>query len=126
MNRFAVLVIVILVIAGGIYALRGGGSKKLGQGVPDGAAPTDIAEIKAHGDAWKGREVTVRGEMTEKCPTTGCWFYLKDSTGQIRVDTAPSGFTVTEIPLHRTVTVHGKVVTTEAGDVELVATGVKG
>ena len=48
---------------------------------------------------------------------------LKDKTGVVRVDTKSSGFVVTEVPLHSTVTVSGaKVAGTEPG---IAATGVR-
>ena len=124
MKKIVTILIVAAVIVAGVYAFRGG-SKPLGQGVPAGAEITGIGQILDHGKSWQGREVTVKGEMTEKCPTTGCWFYIKDSTGTIRVDTAPSGFTIAEIPAGKTITVHGKVTVADGGATELVATGVK-
>ncbi|HET6456899.1 MAG TPA: hypothetical protein VFI02_21070, partial [Armatimonadota bacterium] len=102
----------------------GKGSAQLGKGVPDGAQITSIQEVLSHGKALTGKEVTVKGAMTQKCPTAGCWFYVKDDTGDMRVDTAPSGFTISEIPLGKTITVYGKVVMTEGGS-EMVALGVK-
>ncbi len=113
------------IIVAGVYAFRGVGSKQIGQGIPANPRITDIGQILDHAQTWQGKEVTVRGEITQKCPTTGCWFYLKDATDTIRVDTAPSGFTVTEVPVRKTVTVHGKVTTAEGGDAELVAVGMK-
>lgn len=125
MNKIVIIIVILALIGGGIYLVLGKGSAQLGKGVPDGAQITGIQEITNNGKAWSGKEVTVRGEMTQKCPTAGCWFYVEDSGGNIRVDTAPSGFTITEIRLGKTVTVHGKVVLNETGDAEMVATGVK-
>jgi len=125
MSKMIVILVVIVLIGGGIYAFRGKGSTQLGKGVPDGAQITSIQEVLSHGKALTGKEVTVKGAMTQKCPTAGCWFYVKDDTGEIRVDTAPSGFTITEIRLGKTVTVHGKVVLNETSEAEMVATGVK-
>ncbi len=122
MKKLIIPIIAIALIGAGVYVLKGGGSASLGQGVPDGAQITEISQITAD---LKGKEVTVTGEMTEKCPTSGCWFYVKDATGSIRVDTAPSGFTVTDVPLRKTVTVHGKVIVPESGAPEIVATGIK-
>jgi uncharacterized protein YdeI (BOF family) len=122
MKKLIIIIIAIAAIGAGVYVFKGGGAASLGQGVPAGAQITDIGQISAD---MKGKEVTVTGEMTQKCPTTGCWFYIKDSTGEIRVDTAPSGFTITDVPLHKTITVHGKVVVPESGQAELVATGVE-
>lgn len=123
MSKIILIVVIAALIGGGIYFVLGKGSVQHGKSIPAGLV-TSISDISSHGKAWVGKEVTVKGRMTQKCPTSGCWFYVKDSTGEIRVDTAPSGFTITDIPLGKTITVHGKVVVTEGGT-ELVATGVK-
>jgi uncharacterized protein YdeI (BOF family) len=123
MSKIVLIVLAAALIGGGIYVFRGG-SVELGSGVPDGAQIISVQEVLNQGKAWAGREVTLRGEMTQKCPTSGCWFYMKDDTGDMRVDTAPSGFTISEIPLGKTITVYGKVVMTEGGS-EMVALGVK-
>jgi len=124
MSKIVLIVLAAALVGGGIYAFRGKGSAQLGKGVPDGAQITSIQEVLSHGKALTGKEVTVKGAMTQKCPTAGCWFYVKDDTGEIRVDTAPSGFTISEIRLGKTITVYGKVVMTEGGS-EMVALGVK-
>ena len=124
MNKVILAVLIAALVVGGYFFVKGGGSTEFGQPAPEDTPITSIQEIVNEGSTWEGKEVTVRGEMSQKCPTTGCWFYVKDDTGEIRVDTAPSGFTITEIPLGKTVTVHGKIVITEGGS-EMVALGVK-
>ena len=76
-----------------------------------GATPpgADIVTVHAASSLSPGKTVTVRGEMTEKCPVAGCWFMLKDGSGIVRVDTKAAGFVVTDVPLHTTVTVAGTV-----------------
>src|SRR6476661_32253 len=56
-------------------------------------------------------QVKVSGVMIEKCPVAGCWLRLRDATGVIKVDTKSAGFVVVNVPLEKTVTVAGKVVT---------------
>jgi uncharacterized protein YdeI (BOF family) len=68
--------------------------------------------------------VTLHGKMVEKCPTAGCWFYLSDPTGAIKVDTKTAGFVVTKVPLQAEVTVSGKLVQ-EGSDTVLEATGLR-
>ena len=63
------------------------------------------------------------GVMIEKCPTAGCWFRLRDSTGVIKVDTKSAGFVVVNVPLETKITVAGKVVA-EGNDVQIEATGI--
>ena len=55
--------------------------------------------------------VIVHGTLTKKCPVAGCWFFLRDQSGTIKVDTKNAGFVVTEVPLNATLRVAGRVVT---------------
>lgn len=102
-----------------IHGCSGHSTKVLGA-APAPEPTTTVRQI-SHGGPNKA--VTLRGEMTEKCPVAGCWFMLKDHTGIVRVDTKSSGFVVSEVPLHSTVTVTGTVMAgTQAG---IAATGVR-
>ena len=87
---------------------------------PTGAQHTILA-VRA-GDT--PHTVTLSGVLLEKCPVAGCWFYLQDATGTIKVDTKAAGFVVVNVPLQAKVTVSGKVVS-EGDDISLEATGVR-
>ncbi len=77
-----------------------------------GKAPTDDPRtILSVRTGAPGAQVTIRGEMVEKCPVAGCWFRVHDSTGTIKVDTKSAGFVVVNVPLASTVTVAGILVT---------------
>ena len=52
--------------------------------------------------------VILKGLLVEKCPVAGCWFYLRDETGTIKVDTKTAGFVVVGIPLQTELTVEGQ------------------
>lgn len=69
-------------------------------------------------------QFTLSGVMIEKCPTAGCWFRLRDSTGVIKVDTKSAGFVVVNVPLETKVTVAGKVVA-DGDDVQIETTGIR-
>ena len=87
---------------------------------PEAAANTTVKQVA---QVTSGKSVTLSGEMTEKCPVAGCWFMLKDKTGIVRVDTKASGFVVSDVPLHSTLTVTGTVIAgTQPG---VAATGVR-
>ncbi len=69
-------------------------------------------------------QVTLSGTMVEKCPVAGCWFRLRDQTGEIKVDTKAAGFVVTAVPLETRMTIAGKI--SDSGDEVLIeATGVR-
>lgn len=75
-------------------------------------------------EARPSHNVSLNGVMVEKCPTSGCWFRLRDQTGIIHVDTRAAGFVVTNVPLQSKISVAGKVV--KRGDEKsLLASGLR-
>jgi len=85
-------------------------------------ASDTAATVKELAKAPAAQKVTVRGEMIEKCPVAGCWFILRDRSGTVRVDTKAAGFVVSDVPLHTTMIVGGRVV--PGAQPGLAATGV--
>ena len=108
-------VIIALAALALVGCARAGGTV-LGQ--DPGAAPTTPVK-----DLKPAAQSTITGVMYEKCPAAGCWFMLRDKTGVIRVDTKAAGFTVTDVPVNREVTVHGTV--KDSGERIMSATGMR-
>jgi uncharacterized protein YdeI (BOF family) len=75
-----------------------------------GQEPVGASVQTSTREARPSQVVSLSGVMVEKCPTSGCWFRLRDETGTIRVDTRGAGFVVTNVPLQSHVTVMGKVI----------------
>jgi uncharacterized protein YdeI (BOF family) len=75
-----------------------------------GQEPSGMGVQTTVRDARPSQTVSLSGVMVEKCPTSGCWFRVRDETGIIRVDTRAAGFVVTNVPLQSQITVAGKVV----------------
>ena len=101
--------------------MAGCSQHKLGPtlGTPPGSGPAiAIRDLRASPNL-----VLVQGTMIEKCPTAGCWFMLRDSTGVIKVDTKDTEFTVTNVPLNSKITVAG--IMTESGERRIIATGMR-
>ena len=90
-------------------------------GKAPGGAPRNIVAVRA-GDTPPN--VTLRGVMVEKCPVAGCWFYLQDDTGIIKVDTKTAGFVVVNVPLQTKITVSGRIIS-EGEDVSIEGTGLR-
>jgi uncharacterized protein YdeI (BOF family) len=84
---------------------------------------TNISPVVRLAQAQPRQQVVLRGEMIDKCPVAGCWFMLRDKTGIVRVDTKAAGFVVSDVPLHTTLTVAGKVVS--GTQPSLAATGIR-
>jgi uncharacterized protein YdeI (BOF family) len=84
----------------------------------------DLSNIIAVRAGETRPKVTLSGVMVEKCPAAGCWFYLQDDTGIMRVDTKAARFVVVDVPLQTKVTVSGAVVTSSE-DVSIQATGLR-
>jgi len=116
--RFPAVLAAILCVSAGPGCHREG-SQVLGE------APTASPVSLAAARGTPGSDtVTVTGTLVEKCPEAGCWFVLQDATGKLKVDTKTAGFVVVEVPLHRTLTVSGRMVT-NGTEVLLAASGLR-
>ncbi|MHB0935774.1 MAG: hypothetical protein ACYDCO_13400 [Armatimonadota bacterium] len=126
MKNIIIGIAILAVIGFGVwYAFGGSGEKsaknKFGQGT--GAEITPISQIVKSPDQYVGKVVTVEGQLTKECPTSGCWWYVKDDTGEIRADSFGGGFA---LPLNREgkhIRTTGKIVKNDNGDLEIGATG---
>jgi len=126
MKNLVIGIAVVAVIGLGVwYAFAGSGEKgaqnTFGQGT--GAEVTPIGQIVKSPDKYLGKVVTVEGEMTKECPASGCWWYVKDDSGEIRADSFGSNFA---LPLNKEgkhIRTTGKVVKNDNGDLEIGATG---
>lgn len=99
-------------------------SRELGH-PPQSAAPTTIAAVRRSPAALAGKVISLTGRMTERCPTAGCWFYLNDGTGDLRVDAGAGNFSVSGLPVGARLTVYGKVTQEPGEDPQLAAVGVR-
>ena len=119
--RSATIAVLALVGLGGVFGsgCSGQGERVLGEAPGLTSVTLMEARVSRNADG-----VTVSGIMIEKCPEAGCWFVLKDSTGRMKVDTKMAGFVVVEVPLNRTVTAKGQVVT-NGSEVVFSATGIR-
>jgi hypothetical protein len=99
-------------------------SRELGH-PPRTAEPATIAAIRRHPASLTGKMLSLTGRMTERCPTAGCWFYLNDGTGDLRVDLGAGSFSVSGLPIGARMTVYGKVVQEPGEDPQLAGVGVR-
>jgi uncharacterized protein (TIGR00156 family) len=125
MKKLALAIVIIAAAAGAYFALSGSKeAKTLGKPIAPDAKAISISEaVRMAGKDSK--DVVVKGQITEKCPTSGCWFYLKDDTGSIRVDAQFSGFNVLDVPSGSQVTLQGKVSKPEDGEAEIAVSGMR-
>ncbi len=72
-------------------------------------SPAQPVSISALAATSSSDSLVVSGKLVEKCPVAGCWFYLEDKTGRIKVDTKSAGFVVLDIPLGTAIEVSGVV-----------------
>lgn len=119
------LVVVVLALMGvGIwYVLSGSDDKSNSFGAGTAATVTFVGDIQKKPEQYLNQIVTVEGEMTKECPSTGCWWYVKDRTGEIRADSSGGGFA---LPLNRQggiIRTTGKLVRMESGELQLAASG---
>ena len=99
-------------------------SRELGH-PPRTAVTTTIAAVHQNPHAFAGKTIGLTGRMTERCPTAGCWFYLSDGTGDLRVDAQEGGFSVLGLPMGARLTVFGRVVREPGEDPQLEAVGAR-
>ncbi len=92
-------------------------------GSGDGAtlAAITVADILKQPDMYSNQTVQVKGKIVSECGS-GCWFFLKDDTGQIYVDLAPSNLAIPQ-KVGSNVTVQGKV-TQKGSDIYLIGSKV--
>ncbi len=95
-------------------------------GHPPATAPsTTIAALQRDPGLLAGKLVALTGRMTDRCPSAGCWFYLNDGTGDLRVDAGAGRFSVLGLPIGARITVFGKL-TLEPGEApQLAAVGAR-
>ncbi len=70
------------------------------------------------------KDATIRGTVVRQCPSSGCWFYLRDSGGkEVKVE---MGDTTPKLPrrLSKTATVEGRLIRFGEG-YEFVGTAVE-
>ncbi len=102
-----------------LAALTAGCTEKYGQPMT-GELPR-VTVIRALTDhALLNRGVVIEGVILTQCQASGCWFFLKDDTGRIFVNLAPSHFTLPLNKVGKQATVQGMVTAAE-GEVSLVA-----
>lgn len=48
----------------------------------------DVPQVTAEeiSEDLLGQTIVIQGEVTQQCPAAGCWFRLKDPTGEVFVD----------------------------------------
>jgi hypothetical protein len=97
---------------------------ELGQ-LPRTSVPATVAAVRRDPAAFAGKMLSLTGRMTERCPTAGCWFYLNDGTGDLRVDAGAGNFSVSGLPIGARVTVYGKVIQEPGEDPQLAGVGVR-
>jgi RecJ-like exonuclease len=125
MKRVVIGIAIVAIVGAGIwYALGGserGQANRFGQAT--GTEVTAIGDIQKAPDEYVGRTVTVEGKLIGECPSSGCWWYIRDATGEIRADSFGGGFA---LPLHqegKSIRTTGKIVKADSGELQIAATG---
>jgi hypothetical protein len=126
MQRVVVLTcLMIVAVCWATWTLRAASSNHI-LGRPAAAAvATTIGAIRRNSGAFVGKTVAITGRMTSRCPSAGCWFYVDDGTGDLRVDAKEGGFSVLGVPLGTRLTVSGTVVCEPGEDPQLFASGAR-
>jgi len=113
------LLMVTLVIS---LALAGCSGEKYGDGVNSAAQEVKVKDVFLQKDLL-GQKVTLEGKIVSQCQSNGCWFFLKDDTGQIYIDMATNKFSLPSMP-NKQVVASGTVARSQKNLI-LIATGVE-
>lgn len=79
------------------------------------------ASVSALIGSGASQPIELNGVIADRCPLLGCWLKLRDHTGELFVDLAPTQLTARGIPLHSVIRVRGRVGKTREGQVGFVA-----
>jgi len=118
------LAVVAIIVISTWYVLSGEGNGKSNKfGKSTGTKVTSISDIQKSPQEHLNQVVTIDGKITRECPQSGCWWYVQDKTGEMRVDSKRGGFT---LPLRREghrIRTTGIAVKTEGGELQIAASG---
>lgn len=96
--------------------------EKYGAGIDSSAPKATVKDVFLKKNLL-GQKVTLEGNIVSQCQSNGCWFYLRDATGQIYIDLKTHNFTLPSMP-NKNVAATGTVARSE-NTVLLVASGVE-
>jgi uncharacterized protein YdeI (BOF family) len=102
--------------------LTGCGSEKYGSGVDTSAQTVKVKDVFLQKNLL-GQKVTLEGKIVSQCQSNGCWFFLKDETGQVYIDMATNKFSLPSMP-NKQVASSGTVARAQ-NNIVLIATGVE-
>ena len=75
-----------------------------------GYPAADLGAMADHPQEFLKRDLTIRGTITRQCPSSGCWFFLRDvGSKELKVE---MGDTTPKLPqrIGRTATVEGRLI----------------
>lgn len=87
---------------------------------PAALTERETQSIASLNEAMVGKTVAVRGEITQQCPSSGCWFQVKDGTGELFVDLNSTDVRIKERRVGQDAEVSGKLVK-RGGELQLEA-----
>ena len=97
-------------------------SEQYGAGIDPSAQKATVKDAFLQ-KSLLGKKVTLEGTIVSQCQSNGCWFYLRDATGQIYIDLKTHNFTLPSMP-NKQVVASGTVARSQ-NNILLVATGVE-
>ncbi len=99
------------------------GEERYGQEISKDVPLVKVKEVYLN-PTLQDKVVNLEGKIVSQCFSAGCWFYLKDETGAILINLAPSNLSITtKNKIGRIAKVTGKV--KKNGDYKIIAQGVE-
>ena len=85
---------------------------------------TSISEIAKNPTQYHNKIVRLEGKVGEVCQQMGCWFYLSDGTGQIKIDLQMGmSYTIPKKSSGKLAVVEGRVQYDGSGPLEIIGVG---
>lgn len=104
------------------FALAGCSAERYGAGIDKGIAHIKVKDIILD-RSYVGKTVTLEGSIASQCGSNGCWFVLRDDTGQVFVNLAPNNMTIPP-RMNKLAKVTGTVYPVQ-GELQIIASGVE-
>lgn len=114
-----IAVLAVLLIS---IVLAGCSAERYGSGVDKGMPQIKVKDVFLDRNLI-GKTVTLEGSIASQCGSNGCWFVLRDDTGQIFVNLAPGNLAIPP-RMNKLAKVTGTVYPAQ-GELQVIAQGVE-
>ena len=119
--RYLIYIGTIILILGLLHGCRG--KERYGEEIGKDTPLVKVKDVYLN-PTLQNKVVTLEGEIVSQCFSAGCWFFLRDESGTVLINLAPSNLSITtRNKIGRVAKVTGRV--KKNGGYEIIAQGVE-